>query len=382
MLTAQLSKVTLLDAVEMLYIKKKLPDNLTEFTTILLIHAILRRSKEAIKQTQTQLSSWIPTATAQHRTFQHSRDAETWPPATPVLSRWRNSACDGLDILHWRANAKAAGSAGWEHPTILYLHVSRLVLLTPTAQLHTLAVLAGDPAGMSNPKYVEARALVLRWAMHDSFKARLSVVHAGAIYWHVRRYSSGGFLEPFAVYMSTLVLWAYSISTQSQGQRQGQRSPDTSTARSRAADNNSIVYETTGGGGGGTHQQPTQVAAGPSAAAAEMDDDPDPFFVHLDRPCDDEMVQTYIRKGSRISAYMARVGNIMDEGAAIKIVQEGIRLLAAPAPAANSGPVNVDTPEGGVTCESSHASGQWGIEQSFAGVLESLLQVMGGQRRQ
>ncbi|KAK4039601.1 fungal-specific transcription factor domain-containing protein [Parachaetomium inaequale] len=356
------SSVTLLDAVEMLYIEKRLPDNLTEFTTILLIHAVLRRSKEAIKQTQTQLSSWIPTATAQHRTFQHNRDAEAWPPATPVLSRWRNSACDGLDILHWRANAKAAVSAGWEHPTILYLHVSRLVLLTPTAQLHTLAVLAGDPAGMSNPKYVEARAVVLRWAMHDSFKARLSVIHAGAIYWHVRRYSSGGFLEPFAVYMSTLVLWAYSISTQS-----------ARTTGALGADNG-VMQGTTSG----NHQHPTAEEAVPSAA--EMDEDPDPFFIHLDRPCDDEMVQTYIRKGSRISAYMARVGNIMDEGAAAKIVQEGIRLLAAPA--ANPGSTTVNSPGGEAASGASGASGQWGIEQSFAGVLESLLQVMGGQRRQ
>jgi hypothetical protein len=110
-----------------------------------------------------------------------------------------------------------------------------------------------------------------------------------------------------------------------------------------------------------------------------MDDEPDPFFVHLDRPCDDEMVQTYIRKGSRISAYMARVGNIMDEGAAIKIVQEGIRLLAAPA--ANSGLTTVNSPAGEASGTSA-GPGQWGIEQSFAGVLESLLQVMGGQRRQ
>ncbi|KAL2127903.1 hypothetical protein VTI74DRAFT_10002 [Chaetomium olivicolor] len=363
------SSVTLIDAVEMLYIEKRLPDNLSEFTAILLIHAILRRNREAIKQAQTQLSCWIPTATAQHRTFQHNGGAEAWPPATPVLSRWRNSACDCFDILHWRANAKAASSAGWEHPTILYLHLSRLILLAPTAHLHTLAVLAGDPTGMSNPKYVEARALVVRWAIHDSFKARLSVIHAGAVFWHVRRYSSGGFLEPFAIYMSTLVLWAYSISIQSaqmHGQRQNQQSPDTTGVS--GAEN--VILQ----------QQPMDEAV---PAAAEMDEDPDPFFVHLDRPCDDEMVQTYIRKGRRISAYMARVGNIMDEGAATKIVQEGIRVLSMAA--ANSGRTIVvgqaNSPGGGAP-EATGALGQWGIEQSFAGVLESLVRVMGGQRRQ
>ncbi|KAH6620701.1 hypothetical protein B0J18DRAFT_205215 [Chaetomium sp. MPI-SDFR-AT-0129] len=367
------SSVTLLDAVEMLYIEKRLPDNLGEFTAILLIHAILRRNREAIKQAQTQLSCWIPTATAQNRTFQLDRDAETWPPATPVLSRWRNSACDCLDILHWGANAKAASSAGWEHPTILYLHLSRLILLAPTAHLHTLAVLAGDPAGMSNPKYVEARALVLRWAIHDSFKARLSVVHAGAVFWHVRRYSSGSFLEPFAIYMSTLVLWAYSISIQSaqmHGQRQDQRSPDTTGAS---------------GAGNGVLQPPMGEAmpAMPAAAVADMDEDPDPFFIHLDRPCDDEMVQTYIRKGSRISAYMARVGNIMDGGAATKIVQEGVRALSTAAPNSGSAAVvgQAHSPGGGAP-EATGALRQWGIQQSFADVLASLVRVMGGQRRE
>jgi hypothetical protein len=367
---SNLLTVTLLDAVEMLYIEKRLPDNLSEFTAILLIHAILRRNREAIKQAQTQLSCWIPTATAQHRTLQHHRDAETWPPATPMLSRWRNSACDCLDILHWRANAKAASSAGWEHPTILYLHLSRLILLAPTAHLHTLAILAGDQTGMSNPRYVEARALVLRWAIHDSFKARLSVVHAGAVFWHVRRYFSGSFLEPFAIYMSTLVLWAYSISIQSarmHGQRQDQRSPDTTGAS----------------GAGSDILQPPMEEATPAAAVADMDEDPDPFFIHLDRPCDDEMVQTYIRKGFRISAYMARVGNIMDDGAATKIVQEGIRLLSTAA--ANSGSTAVvghANALGGGAPEARGALGQWGIEQSFADVLWSLVRVMGGQRRE
>jgi hypothetical protein len=363
--------VTLLDAVEMLYIEKRLPDNLSEFTVTLLIHAILRRNREAIKQAQTQLSCWIPTATAQHRIFQHHIDGETWPPATPVLSRWRNSTCDCLDILHWRANAKSASAAGWEHPTILYLHLSRVILLAPTAHLHTLAVLAGDSAGMSDPRYVEARALVLRWAIHDSFKARLSVVHAGAVFWHVKRYSTGSFLEPFAIYMSTLVLWAYSISIQSarmHGHRQDQRSPDTTGA---SAAGSSIL-------------QPPMEEAMPATATADTAKDPDLFFIHLDRPCDDEMVQTYIREGSRISAYMARVGNIMDGGAATKIVQEGIRALSTSA--ANSGSTAVvgqaNFPGGGGAPEATGAVGQWGIERSFADVLASLVRVMGGQPRE
>ncbi|KAH6855849.1 hypothetical protein B0I37DRAFT_64372 [Chaetomium sp. MPI-CAGE-AT-0009] len=365
--------VYLLDAVEMLYIEKRLPPYLTEFGAILLIHGILRRTREAITQTQTQLCSWIPTANVQQRAGQRSRNAESWPPATPLLSRWRNSACDCLDILHWRANAKAAGSAGWEHPTILHLHVSRLVLLTPTGPLHTLAVLAGDATCTSNPQYVEARAVVLRWAIHDCFKARLSVVHAGAVFWHVRRYSSGMFLEPFAVYMSTLVLWAYSISAQSakhRDQRHNQRSAENT---STASISGNIAYGTGG---------PSPIVEVTPASAAEEDETVEPSFIHLDRPCDDEVVQTYIRKGTQISADMARVGNITDDGAAAKILQEGLRLLSAgtklPPTVAPAEQVASRSREGS---NATITPGQWGAEQSFAGVLESLIRAMGSQRR-
>ncbi len=35
-----------------------------------------------------------------------------------------------------------------------------------------------------------------------------------------------------------------------------------------------------------------------SETAAPADDsDPEPMFIHLDRPCDDEMVQTFVRIG-------------------------------------------------------------------------------------
>jgi hypothetical protein len=62
-------------------------------------------------------------------------------------------------------------------------------------------------------KYARARSHLFQWAIRDQFKARLAIVHAGAMFWHVRRYSTNSFAEPFAIYMSTLVIWAYSVST-------------------------------------------------------------------------------------------------------------------------------------------------------------------------
>ena len=59
-----------------------------------------------------------------------------------------------------------------------------------------------------------AQVLCHTIASAAAHKARLSVVHAGALLWHMGRCLTGGFLEPFALHMATLVLWAYSASPQ------------------------------------------------------------------------------------------------------------------------------------------------------------------------
>jgi hypothetical protein len=123
--------------------EKRLPPNLTEFSTTVLILAIYRKNKDVIREQQTELSTWVPTAKSQARTLQFDGDrGETWPPSSPLLSKWRNSACDSLDILHWSANSKVARAGGWEHPTILQLHLSRLIILAPTEHMQDLASLS------------------------------------------------------------------------------------------------------------------------------------------------------------------------------------------------------------------------------------------------
>ena len=89
----------------MLYMEKKLPPNLGEFSTALLINAIYRRTNDAISQERSALNCWIPTATRQRRTDPATID-EGWPPSSQLSSKWRNSACDSLDVLHWSANSK------------------------------------------------------------------------------------------------------------------------------------------------------------------------------------------------------------------------------------------------------------------------------------
>ncbi|KAF3057518.1 hypothetical protein CFAM422_012380 [Trichoderma lentiforme] len=352
----QKSSVTLLAAIEMLYIEKRLPDSLSEFSTILIIHSIWRRTKEVINQNRTQLANWIPSATIQTREAHQSASTETWPPSSPILSKWRNSACDCLDILHWRANAKAATAGGLEHPTIMYLHLSRLILLTPVAQIQTLAT---NPRNANttnfavNQKYTDASNHVLKWAMNDSFKARLAIIHAGALFWHIRRYSTRSFLEPFTIYMATLIIWAYSVSVQfAKQQEEFQAAPSMDGPLSPEAQTVAAAC-----------QQPT-ISTQDEELCSEL-----PFFF-IDRPCDDEMVQMYLRFGNKMSAHMARVGVITQASAPGKILQEGIRLLG-------------NATAGGGSVSMTNAGGQdgpematWGAERTYMEVLVALSRAM------
>lgn len=332
----------------MLYIEKRLPDSLSEFSIILIIHSIWRRTKEVINQNRTQLASWIPSATIQTREAHVSASTETWPPSSPILSKWRNSACDCLDILHWRANAKAATAGGLEHPTIMYLHLSRLILLTPVAQIQTLAT---NPRNTNtnatnlavNQGYTDASNHVLKWAMNDSFKARLAIIHAGALFWHIRRYSTRSFLEPFAIYMATLITWAYSVSVQfARQQEEFQAAPSMEGPLSPEARTVAAAC-----------QQPTS-STQDEELCSEL-----PFFF-IDRPCDDEMVQMYLRFGNKMSAHMARVGIITQASAPSKILQEGIRLL------------------GNATAGGQHVPemSTWGAERTYMEVLVALARAM------
>jgi hypothetical protein len=250
---------------------------------------------------------------------------------TPTASRWRNSACDCLDVLHWPANSKAAQLSGSEHHTILHLHLARLIILTPTTHIQTFAAesaRAGQHSGsQGSRRYATARQQVLQWVLRDRFKARLSIVHCGALYWHVRRYSCDSVLEPYAIYMATLVLWAFCVSMEI-----------------------SEVVE---------------------ASTHDSEHEPEPSFLHLDRPLDDELVQTFVRLGHKMSAFIAKVGNIQNKGAPAKIIQEGISLLTRDSQ-------NSPTRDGGTVLSEEGLCYTWGIEDSFVRSLSRLFRTTTG----
>ncbi|KAH7414398.1 hypothetical protein DE146DRAFT_640194 [Phaeosphaeria sp. MPI-PUGE-AT-0046c] len=313
------------EALEMLYVEKKLPPELGDFSTWLLIMAIYRNTADVLAQDRVRLNSLDPSALPQRRSEPSALHQE-WLPATRMAMKWRNSACDCLDILHWPANSRIAHRSGFEHHTILQLHLARIIILTPTIYIQTLAkgfATTGNFASSqtNDQDYLTARLQVLQWVIQDHCKARLSMVHCGALFWHVRRYSCDSLLEPFAIYIATLVLWAFCVS-----------------------------------------MQLPEVA---QAIASESDETPEPSFLHIDRPLDDELVQTYVRLGHKMSAYMANVGSIQENDAPKKIAKEGLRLLAKK-------PQDASQVQELTTDEMLGAACTWGIERSYRRVLGSL----------
>jgi hypothetical protein len=78
---------------------------------------------------------------------------------------------------------------------------------------------------------------------------------------------------------------------------------------------------------------PEGTAGSPLAPVPDSDSDEDeasssdeqPEFIHLDRPCDDEMVQHYVRNGHNMSGHMTNVGDICTTPH--KVLLEGAKLL-------------------------------------------------------
>ncbi|KAI4607311.1 hypothetical protein J4E80_009706 [Alternaria sp. BMP 0032] len=213
----RLTSVTFMEALEMIYVEKRLPVDLGEFSMGLLVSAIYRHTRDVVARDRIRLNSWTPTSTPQRRNDMPPPTQQHWSPTTRSSIKWRNSACDSLDVLHWPANSKVARHSGFEHHTILQLHLARLIILAPTSAIQ--------------------RSL----------------------------------FEPYAIYIATLILWAFCVCM----------------------------------------HLPEAI----EAIGSESDEEPEPSFLHLDRPLDDELVQTYVRMGHKMSAYIANVGSLEHEAA-------------------------------------------------------------------
>ncbi|KAK7894968.1 hypothetical protein LTR67_005707 [Exophiala xenobiotica] len=369
-------------ALETLYKNKKVDPNYSELSQTLLIHALYIRTWEVGTHIKQPLSEWVPTGKARGFLNTPSKD-NFWLPLYPLYANWRNSACDCLDVLHWQASSVVAHASGVEHGVMLHLHLARIILLTPFQEIQDLLfsligkvgnsskasfyVHDGSYQPRNSAKLPQIRKITWRWLREDQHKARLAMVHAGSVFWYVRRYSANSFYEPIAVYLAALVLWTYGSYKSSALERDaaagiqkpegGPSGPDAGAAIQPSRmerKGRPVKFMNNVANRNGSDTQPTSSpparqlsdaetvstsepnkAADPSASsplrssASDSEEtsssDEQPEFIHLDRPCDDEMIQHFVRNGESMSGFMTGVGNICETPQ--KVLLEGAKLL-------------------------------------------------------
>lgn len=286
------------EALQDLYIDKRLFPKLGEFSHILLVHGLFHRTWE-VRTTVTQsLSRFEPSAEKQ-ASKQMTPAEPVWPPAVALYNKWRNSACDCLDILHWSANATIGAASGMEHPTVLHLHLARVVLLAPLKDIilysHYLIRSSKESSRLFPPvspaEAEEHRRLIQRWAVQDQYKARLAAIHAGVVFWHVRLYSIDGFYEPTAVALAALMFWALSLFAVKKSKTR-------------------------------THSRSRGRSSSDSSPSPDVCD-----IILIDRPTDDELVQQFVRQGDTMCANITGVGDLFGPKGPRKVLAEGQKLL-------------------------------------------------------
>ena len=295
------------EALQHLYIEKKLPRDRGEFARIIIIHGLYHRLWEVSLYFSNPLSAWEPTARRQD-SVETLPKQPVWLPSISTFAKWQNSTCDALDILHWQANATIGQASGFEHPTVLHLHFARVVLLAPCSDLINIAKSAGNPE--ANKTLSDASIHnVRRWAVQHHYKARLAAVHAGVLFWHVRRYSADAFYESPSVALAALLLWAFGTYAPS---RSSNRSAVNNASRPHDSMNVDSTAETRNG--------------------AEEIDGPVSDIILLDRPTDDELVQQFIRRGHEMQAHITGVGNLYTAKAPQRVLDQACKLLSTLSP--------------------------------------------------
>lgn len=279
-----LASPSLVVALHSIFVEKKVQPTLGEFSRILLVHGLYRRSWEVTDHLEQPLSHWLPTSEHQH--LENAIPTKIWLSTVPTYIKWRSMTCDCLDILHWAANSVIGATSGVEPPTVAHLHLSRIILLIPFKTIERFAMVLSGTTCAPIEQMVNFRTTIKRWVLEDQYKARLAMIHAGAQLWHIRRFSSQAFYEPHAVLISILSLWAFGAFTDK-------------TSLDLDARNMSDP------------QRSTSL----------------PLFIHLDRPADDELVQTFIDRGNEMYAVIGGGSVLCSEGGPEKVLEEGVNLL-------------------------------------------------------
>jgi hypothetical protein len=312
---------TLIEAAQGLYVEKAVARERGEFARILIIHALLHRMWEVEHYLSDPLSHWEPVAARQN--CNDVLPDDVWLPANKTYTKWQNSTCDALDVLHWQANSTIALANGFEHPTILHLHIARIVCLVPYTEIvslarHVAANNGPDHGALVDPSTQRKIASIQRWTAEHQYKARLSVIHAGAILWHLRRFSTDAFYEAPAIALATLTLWAFGVF----GNKHGQTRHVNDTSPSDGSRHGLADTRPFDNGNDGMGDRSEDLSA-------DNNDDSCPDMILLDRPADDELVQQFIRRGDSMEARLSGVGDLFAGKGPELVLWEGSKLLGS-----------------------------------------------------
>ncbi|KAK5698335.1 hypothetical protein LTR17_023742 [Elasticomyces elasticus] len=287
-------------ALQELYIEKRVRPGCGEFARILIIHGLYHQLWEVGRYFSNPLAAWVPVAQRQQRSDVLPEEP-VWLPVVPEFAKWQNAACDALDVLHWQANATIAQACGLEHPTVLHLHFARIVLLAPLEQILKVARhQAGFQSGELSTYDLDKR-LVQRWAVQHPHKARLAAIHAGVLFWHIRRHSIDAFYEAPALALSALVLWAF-----------GTFAVGANSAHPTHINSSRI-----------------QLPAITHRSSSEDEGEKSCSIILLDRPTDDELVQHFIRAGHKMEAHISGIGDLYSAKGPSRVLSRASRLLAS-----------------------------------------------------
>lgn len=298
-----------------------------------LIYALIQRTQEIANYFDDPLGI-SPGPDALLRPMSNSM-AKRYLPAIPSFTKWRNGACDYLDVLHWESLAHSSRERGFEGPIFLKLHLARLLLLAPVRELLALTdhLTKHDAADRWLPHHLQPCRMSLpvcqetlhTWVTKDKFKARLAALHSGAAFWHIRRYATDTFVQPFTVFLATLILCnfgrlAYSTAVAAP-MSEGELFRDGEMSTERSLNTASSV-------GGTSSQSPASLTASATSPSVYSPCERIPRCLNIDRPVDDEFVQHFVRNGeSSVKLSAEGVDDICSPSGARQILLEGAHLL-------------------------------------------------------
>lgn len=137
-------------------------------------------------------------------------------------------------------------------------------------------------------------------AAEHQYKVCRSVIHAGAILWHLRRFSIDAVYDAPTIVLATLTLWAFGIFA---NKHSPSRHADATSGSEKLRDGKADT-ETANNG-----------ALSTSDSNEDLNDNSDndnssPDSILLDWPADDELVQQFIRRGDSMEARLSGVGDL------------------------------------------------------------------------